>query len=113
MSIIPNSESLTVGKYGSIGQAYENSIWFYRFVTGLCDYYGYPATRAECYTKSDRLMYAWAVMNIVKSLKEYEVLWIGGVDKFDVSLLVESFAEAVYDLSGENIIPPFAGGLEK
>ena len=115
MSIIPDNEKLTIGKNQSIGEAYANSMWFYKLVTGLCDFYGYPASHSECHTKNERLMYAWAVMNIVKSLREYKILWIDGVDKFDVDLLVESFAEAVYDLSGEAVIPPFsnAGGTIK
>lgn len=115
MSIIPDNEKLTIGKYQSIGEAYENSMWFYKLVTGLCDYYGYPATQGECYSKNERIMYAWAIMNIVNCLREYKILWVDGVDKFDIDLLIESFVEAVYDLSGKAVIPPFgdAGGVIK
>jgi len=55
-------------------------------------------------------MYAWALMSVVKSLKDHAVLWEYGVDKFDVDLLIESFVEAVYELSGKAVIPPFGAG---
>lgn len=115
MSIISNSdEEFRVGKYGTIGEAYESSVWFHKFVAGLCDYFGYPTTSAECFDKGDRLMYAWAMMNVIQCVKEHSVLWIDGIDKYDVDLLVDSFARCVFDLSGVDVIPPFTGrGLVK
>lgn len=110
MNTIPNSEKFHVGKYGTIGEAYESSIWFHRFIVGLCDYFGYPSTSLECMSKRDRLMHAWAMMNVVYAIKEYSVLWIDGIDRYDIDLLVDSFARGVFELSGKDVIPPFTGG---
>jgi len=110
LSIIPSNEKFLVGKYGTISEAYESSIWFHKFIAGLCDYFGYPSTSAECFTKRDRLMHAWAMMNIVYAVKEYSVLWVDGIDMYDIDLLVDSFARGVLDLSGQDVIPPFTGG---
>ena len=110
MKTIPENDKFHVGRYGTIAEALESSLWFHKFVAGLCDFYGYPPSNAACATKRDRLLYAWAMMNIVQSITEYSVLWINGIDRYDIDLLVESFARGVYELSGEDVIPPFIGG---
>ncbi len=104
-------EPFCIGKYGTIGEAYESSIWFNRFITALCEYYGYPTTGGECYTKKDKQMHAWAMMNIVWAVKRYQRLWIDGLDKYDIEILADSFIRAVYDLDGQDVIPPFTGEI--
>ena len=99
-----------VGRYSTISQAFQENPWMFKFVAGICDYYGMPCTSEECSSKRCRMMYAWAVASTISALDRYRVLWISGFESFDLSTLVPSFIDSYRELTGAEVIEPMDDG---
>jgi len=95
-----------VGRYDSISQAFAENPWMFKFISGICDYYGMPSTSGECSSQRERLMYAWAVASVISALGTYKVLWISGFETYNLKLLIPNFIESYRELTGREVIPP-------
>ena len=102
--------STRVGRFKSLPEALEGSPWMFKFVSGVCDFYGYPSTSAECSSKRERMMYAWAVAHVIDALRKYSVLWLDGFEHYDLSLLIPSFIDSYRELTGAEVIKPMDDG---
>tara|TARA_A200000159_G_scaffold143055_1_gene147014 strand:+ start:4289 stop:4630 length:342 start_codon:yes stop_codon:yes gene_type:complete len=98
--------SFRIGRFESVQEAFEGSPWMFKFISGICDFYGYPSTSAECSSQQERMMYAWAVASVIDVLRRYSVLWSNGFEMYDLDLLVPDFIEAYKELTGRDVIGP-------
>lgn len=96
--------STRIGRFESLPEAFEGSPWMFKFVSGICDFYGYPSTSAECSSKRERMMYAWAIAHVLDALRKYSVLWLNGFEMYDLDRLVPNFIEAYKELTGRDVI---------
>ena len=99
-----------VGRYDSLSRAFQENPWMFKLVSGICDFYGMPSTANECSSKRERMMYAWAVASVLGALDRYRILWIGGFEQYDLSLLVPSFISSYRELTGAEVIEPLDDG---
>ena len=105
-----SEEGKRVGRYGSVSHAFQENPWMFKLVSGICDFYGMPCTSGECSSKRERMMYAWAVASVLGALDRYRILWIGGFEQYDLSLLIPSFISSYRELTGAEVIEPMDDG---
>lgn len=105
-----SDDNFRVGRYESISQAFMENPWMFKFVSGICDYYGMPCTSEECSSKRERMMYAWAVSSVIGALSKYRILWLSGFEKYDLEILIPSFIESYRELAGCEVIQPMGSG---
>lgn len=99
-------DNFRVGRYSTISEAFLENPWMFKFVSGICDYYGMPSTSEECSSKRERMMYAWAVSSVIGALSKYRVLWLSGFEDYELSSLIPSFIDSYRELTGKEVIEP-------
>jgi len=78
--------------------------WMRRFMNGVCDIFGLPASGAECANASDRMMFSWAMLHMARAIKDYPEL-LDELQEAEPVPASEEFVRRVYDMTGELIIP--------
>ena len=78
--------------------------WMRRFINGMCDFFGVPATSVECHGINDRLMFSWAMLNMAKVVNEYPDL-LYSLRIYEPDEAVEIFARTIYEKTGKLTIP--------
>ena len=87
--------------------------WTMELVRQICDIFGMPTTSLECETARERIMFAWSMLHIARSLGQYkDVLEL--LDDLSPADAAEGLARHLYDSTGELLIPcmPISGSLE-
>ena len=75
-----------------------------KFVNGVCDAFGVPASSLECSNASDRVLFSWAMLHTAKSIKAYPDL-LDELSMLEPSQASDEFVRRVYDMTGEFVIP--------
>jgi len=78
--------------------------WMRRFVNGVCDVFGVPASTAECSNSSDRLLFSWAMLHMAQAINANSEL-LNELQDSDPSDASEAFVRRIYDETGELVIP--------
>ena len=73
----------------------------------IASFYGLPVSQLEAYTKQDKILSAFASVNITLALSEHVSIWHPWwKEKVEVNQgLAEEFCRIVYEIRGEQIVP--------
>lgn len=98
-----------LGPYKGVSEVFENDAWFRSFYMEIAKLYGFPVSQLESYTKQDKILSAFASINITLALEEHVSLWHPWW-KGQVAIteeLAEDFCRSVYEIRGEHLVAIF------
>ena len=96
-----------LGPYKGISEVFDSDPWFRCFYMEIASFYGLPVSQLEAYTKQDKILSAFASVNITLALSEHVGVWHPWwKQKLEVNQkLAEKFCRIVYNIRGEHIVP--------
>ena len=100
-------KSFHLGPHKGISKVFDNDPWFRSFYMEIAKLYGYPASQAEALTKQDKILSAFASINITIALEEHVKIWHPWwkAKQKITPELAELFCRKVFEIRGEQIIP--------
>lgn len=105
--LLKKKKGFHLGPYKGISDVFDSDPWFRKFYMEIAVFYGLPAAQTECASKQDRILSAFASVNITLALEEHIKIWHPWwKEKRKVDQeLAEEFCRIVYELRGEQIVP--------
>lgn len=96
-----------LGPYKGISEVFENDVWFRSFYMEIAKLYGFPVSQLDSYTKQDKILSAFASVNITLALEEHVELWhpLWKKQATVTEQLAEDFCRSVYEIRGEHLVP--------
>lgn len=105
--ILNKKRGFHLGPYNGISEVFENDPWFRCFYMEIAAFYGLPVSQFAVYSKQDKILSAFASVNITLALEEHVSIWHPWwKEKVEINQdLAEEFCRIVYELRGEQIVP--------
>lgn len=96
-----------LGPYKGISEVFDSDPWFRCFYMEIAAFYGLPESMALSYSKQDKILSAFASVNITLALEEHVSIWHPWwKEKVEINQeLAEEFCRIVYEIRGEQIVP--------
>ena len=104
-----------LGLNRGVTEVYESDPWFRKFYMAIATLYGVPFSQAVAITKQDRILSAFALVNITLALEQSIEVWhTWWKDDQEVTPeLAEEFCRTYYLQTGTHVLPSFHDLLEK
>ena len=105
--MIEKKKGFHLGPYKGISDVFESDPWFRSFYMEIAILYGYPFSTDASISKQDRILSAFASINITLALEEHIKIWHPWwKEKREITPeLAELFCRKVFEIRGEQIIP--------
>ena len=96
-----------LGPYKGISEVFDSDPWFRCFYMEIAALYGLPESMSLSYSKQDKILSAFASVNITLALEEHVSIWHPWwKEKVEINQeLAEEFCRIVYEIRGEQIVP--------
>ena len=96
-----------LGPYKGMSDVFDNDPWFRSFYMEIASLYGYPVSRFDSISKQDKILSAFASINITIALEEHIKIWHPWwkAKQKITPELAELFCRKVFEIRGEQIIP--------
>ena len=97
----PSPAPYTSSKVGLVSN---DDPWKRKFMYGICDVFGMPASSVECGSRSERVMLAWSVLHMTQAMVKHRDIF-DEVKGLDPTLAADEFVKSFYDKTGRMVIP--------
>ena len=105
--ILSKKRGFHLGPYNGISEVFDSDPWFRCLYMEIAALYGLPVSQVEATSKQEKILSAFASVNITLALEEHVSIWHPWwKEKVEVNQeLAEEFCRIVYELRGEQIVP--------
>lgn len=102
-----NKKGFHLGPHRGISKVFDNDPWFRSFYMEIAKLYGYPSSIKAAMSKQDKILSAFASVNITLALEEHVKVWHPWwkAKRKVTPELAELFCRKVFEIRGEQIIP--------
>lgn len=105
--ILKRQRGFHLGPYKGISDVFDNDPWFRSFYMEIAALYGLPVSQKHAYTKQEKILSAFASINISivleQSIKVWHPWW---KEKREITPeLAEEFCRGYYERTGEQVVP--------
>ena len=105
--LLTHKKGFYLGPHKGLSKVFDNDPWFRSFYMEIAKLYGYPASQVEAITKQDKILSAFASINITIALEEHVKIWHPWwKEKREITPeLAEEFCRIYYEDTGEQVVP--------
>jgi len=89
----------------SISELYNKDKWVRDFMQSTYDIFGMPISTDLCLNKTDKILFVWAMMSLVKAMKQDESWKELKKENLDPEEAAYKYAESHYELTGGFVLP--------
>lgn len=96
-----------LGPYKGLSEVFDNDPWFRCFYMEIAAFYGLPVSQASAESKQEKILSAFASINICIVLEQSVKIWHPWwKEKREITPeLAEEFCRGYYERTGEQIVP--------
>ncbi len=106
---VPKQKGFHLGPYNGISAVFDNDPWFRCFYMEIAALYGMPVSQASAESKQEKILSAFASINITIILEQSVKIWHPWwkENREITSELAEEFCRMYYEDTGLQVVPLF------
>ena len=106
-NILNKKRGFHLGPYRGMSDVFDNDAWFRSLYMEIASLYGYPISQSDTMSKQDKILSAFASINITLALEEHVKIWHPWwkTKQKITPELAELFCRKVFEIRGEQIVP--------